>query len=349
MLITIFMFTSCKETGKDESKPVDRVVAAASDLEEIREVEIIVLKRSGFRRDITSNGKLTALRKSDLEFRVRERVTIVNVRNGDQVMKGDVIAILDTFALYNALLISRSQHERALLEFQDYLLMQGYGAADTSGIPQQAIKAARIRSGLDRAEADLKQAGFNLREATLRAPFDGVVANLFDCENSMSVPGTTFCSIIDDSRFMAYFPVLESELSRIRKGQSVSIIPFVTGENESTGVIASVNPVVDNNGMIRLGAVTSNNRKRLYEGMNVKVIAGEIIPNQIVIPRQSVVLRSDRKVVFTLANGRAQWVYITTGLENLDSFIVTDGLKEGDTLIVRGNFNLNHDTKVIVR
>ena len=60
-------------------------------------------------------------------------------------------------------------------------------------------------------------------------------------------------------------------------------------------------------------------------------------------------LRSERKVVFTCSGGRAKWVYVTTGLENIDSYTVTEGLREGDTVIVRGNFNLNHDSRVVIK
>ncbi len=348
ILIFTVIFGSCRHNGKGELQPTpsERVAAA---VDEAQEVEVIVIKRSDFRRDIISNGRLNALQRADLEFRTRERIASIKVRNGDHVSAGEVVATLDTFTLDNTLVLSRDQYERSLLEFQDMLLAQGYRNTDTSMIPRPAVKAARIRSGLDKAAADLRMAEYNLSEALLRAPFAGVVANLFTHENDLAVPGSPFCTVIDDNRFVAFFPVLESELLSLRKGQTVRIVPFLAGNEEYTGVINSINPVVDNNGMVRVGALVTNSRRTLFEGMNVKVIAGEKIPGQLVIPRQAVVLRSEKQVVFTCSNGRAKWVYVTTGLENLDSYTVNEGLNEGDSVIVSGNFNLNHDSRIFLK
>ena len=88
--------------------------------------------------------------------------------------------------------------------------------------------------------------------------------------------------------------------------------------------------------------------------MNVRVSVRRTLSEQLVIPKTAVVLRSGRQVVFTLKNGMAVWNYVQTGLENADSCVVsnradegvTDGLVEGDSVIVSGNVNLANNTPV---
>ena len=58
-------------------------------------------------------------------------------------------------------------------------------------------------------------------------------------------------------------------------------------------------------------------------------------------------LRSGREVVFTLEEGKAMWNYVTTGIENLDSREILEGLTAGQTVITDGNENLAHQTPVI--
>ena len=82
--------------------------------------------------------------------------------------------------------------------------------------------------------------------------------------------------------------------------------------------------------------------------MNVKVIIEEKVSYQLVIPKQAVVLRSEKQVVFTLQTGKAKWNYVKTGLENISSFSINEGLKQGDTIIYDGNLNLAHDAEVVV-
>ena len=54
-------------------------------------------------------------------------------------------------------------------------------------------------------------------------------------------------------------------------------------------------------------------------------------------------------MVFTLKDGKAQWNYVQTGLENAESYsMADDALKEGDTVIVTGNVNLAHEASVKV-
>lgn len=82
--------------------------------------------------------------------------------------------------------------------------------------------------------------------------------------------------------------------------------------------------------------------------MNIKIILEERVPHQLVIPKQAVILRSEKQVVFTFASDRAKWVYVKTGLENISSFSITEGLQEGDSVIYEGNLNLAHDAGVTI-
>ena len=109
-----------------------------------------------------------------------------------------------------------------------------------------------------------------------------------------------------------------------------------------------INPLVDDKGMVKVKA-SVNGRGRLFSGMNVRVNVHRSLDSQLVIPKSAVVLRSGKQVVFTLKDGKAQWNYVQTGLENAESYsMADDALKEGDTVIVTGNVNLAHEAPVKV-
>jgi hypothetical protein len=82
--------------------------------------------------------------------------------------------------------------------------------------------------------------------------------------------------------------------------------------------------------------------------MNVRVSIHRSVGKQLVVPKGAVVLRSGKQVVFTLSGNKAYWNYVHTGLENADSYTITDGLKEGATIITSGNINLAHESPVKV-
>ena len=342
----ILLFLSCSSNKDETSSGPSSDSTLFND--DIAEVKVMPLRFTSFSKEILSNGKLIAFQKADLKFRSNETVATVMVRNGERVVKGQVIARLDQFTLLNTLNQNKDMFEKARLELQDILIGQGYDLKDSTHIPREILKIARTRSGFDKARYDLDIAEYNIHASELRAPFNGVVANLFSKENNQSNTGDKFCTIIDDSRFEAEFPVLENELASIRKGQSVRIIPFAFPDITVMGEITQVNPVVDENGMIKVKAVCNNPGNRLTEGMNVKIIAEDKVARQLVIPKQALVLRSEKQVVFTLSLGLAKWNYVKTDLENSTSFTISEGLKEGDTVIYEGNLNLAHDARVMI-
>lgn len=347
-ILLIISIGSCKQKGSETANSSgDRIDTTIVNVDK-QKVSVMILRYSDFNKEIISNGKLVALKKADLKFRSSENVAAVFVKNGDRVEKGQIIAKLDNFTLTIAVKQNLIQYEKAKVDLQDVIMSLGYSNKDTSLIPDITMNTARARSGIDKAKSDLEMAEYNLRASVLTSPFSGIVANLFSKENNISNPGEKFCTIIDDNQFEAEFPVLESELASVRKGQTVRIIPYSFSDVIVKGEITKINPVVDQNGMVRVNAVCNNTGHNLFEGMNIKIIIEERVSHQLVIPKQAVVLRSEKQVVFTYASGKAKWVYVSTGLENISSFIVTSGLQEGDSVIYEGNLNLAHDAGVTI-
>jgi len=348
ILAVIGIICSCGNNSSSEERFIDFEDSAIVNKKE-QKVSVMILEYSDFSKEIVSNGKLTAFQKADLKFRTSEVVAEVHVKNGDRVVKDQVIGKLDDFILSNTLKQNLSQVGKARIDMQDALLSQGYDIRDSARIPARTMNTARIRSGYEQAVTNLELANYNLRSAELKAPFSGIVTDLILKQGNMSSVSEKFCSIIDDSRFEAEFPVLESELASVKEGQSVRIIPFSYNDMTIRGEITRINPVVDRNGMVKVWAICDNKNHNLFEGMNVKIILEEKVPRQLVIPKYAVVLRSDKQVVFTYSVGRAKWIYVKTGLENLSSFTITEGLQPGDSVIYDGNLNLAHDAEVEIK
>ena len=80
--------------------------------------------------------------------------------------------------------------------------------------------------------------------------------------------------------------------------------------------------------------------------MNVKVKVERMLNKQILVPKSALVKRTIRDVNFKLENGKSSWVYVEVGQEKSDSFIVTEGIHEEDSVIYDGNINLAHDAIV---
>ncbi|MDR2533296.1 MAG: efflux RND transporter periplasmic adaptor subunit [Tannerellaceae bacterium] len=315
--------------------------------EEQSHVTVETLRRTDFYHELLSNGKLAARQYVDLHFQSAEPVESVWVKNGDRVSAGQKLAELSLFRLQTRTAQAKDALNRAHLDMQDVLIGQGYSPSDTASIPVRIMDLARTRSGYDQALTQYRLAAYDEEHATLRAPFSGVVANLFAKPLAMASPSEAFCSVIGLEGMEASFSVLESELPLIGKGDAAGISTYSAGGKTVAGHISEINPVVDEGGMVRVKATVPSSAE-WFTGMNVWVSVRRSLPGQLVIPKTAVVLRSGKHVVFTLDNGKAYWRYVQLGLENATSYTVADGLSEGDIIITSGNMNLAHESTVTV-
>lgn len=310
----------------------------------IPEVEVICLQATPFHHEIASNGRITAREKVDVNFLTQGVISGIYVKNGQRVVKGQKLATIDTYRLKNQLDKNLNAVESARLELHDVLIGQGYDPEYPERVPEDVMRLARLRSGLEQAELSYEASKRDMEEATLTAPIGGVVANMTSKQHNRT-SSQPFCRIIDDSRMDVEFSVIESELAMLKPGDEVTVAPYSDLSIISFGRITEINPMVDENGMVKVWAAVDG-KKGLIDGMNVKVRVKRDADKALVVPKSSVVIRTGRQVVFTLSDGRAIWNYVTTGLENLDQYTILDGLSEGDSVIVSGNIDLAHETPV---
>ena len=130
---------------------------------------------------------------------------------------------------------------------------------------------------------------------------------------------------------------------------ALSVYHYAAGK--CSGTVSEINPFVDENGLVSVRAKV-NGGVKLFDGMNVRVSVKRSVPNQYVVPKTAVVLRTGKQVIFTLKDGKAMWNYVTTGLENMTEYTLSrwegDGIKDGAQVIVTGNVNLAHEAPVEV-
>lgn len=345
LCLSLAMLTACSDKKK-EAAPEEGVATVLPDTK--NEVSVMTLKQQPFHHELVSNGKVAAKGVADLRFESSGVVAHIYVKNGDRVRRGQKLAELDKFRLANKLAQAKDALEKAQLELQDVLIGQGYAADNQQKVPAETMQLAKVKSGYDLSKAQYELAKYEEEHATLIAPFDGVVANLFAKPHNIAPTSETFCTIVDTQGMETDFTVLESELPLIKQGDKVVITPYADAASVYEGSIAEINPLVDDKGMVKVKARVDGKGK-LFSGMNVRVSVHRSLGEQLVIPKSAVVLRSGKQVVFTLKDGKAMWNYIQTGLENVESYSLTEGLKEGDVVIVSGNINLAHEAPVVVK
>lgn len=345
-MLCAVLLGSCGKTKKEKTD------ASADRMQhriEYNQVTVDTLQRRDFQRELISNGRLIASRRSTLSFPVAGVIAAIDAKNGIRVAQGSRIALLDTTEYALQAYKAQLALDKARLSFFDVLVGQGYPLGDTVTPPAEVVQLARIRSGYADATASLRSALRSLEQCSLRAPFAGKVADVGQQVYEKSKG--EFCTLLDDNRFNVRFTVLEFEYGLLRPGMEVAVSPFADLRKEVRGHILAVNPSIDEHGQVQVDAEVANDGS-LADGMNVRVAVRQRVPGLLVVPKNAVVIRDNLEVLFRYKDGKAQWTYVHTSLANSREYVVeanTDRgaeLNPGDLVIVTGNLNLADGSEV---
>nr|WP_294870373.1 efflux RND transporter periplasmic adaptor subunit [uncultured Pedobacter sp.] len=347
LLAVLPLLHACSSTAKEDSEIAGSNQKNAVEKRNVS-VEIADVFEGPFYQEIISNGKALAINSAEIRFSSNGEIKAVLVKNGDYVSRGQVLVKLDDEDLKIRLAKSRDGVDKATVELDDRLIDYGFRLKDSSIVPKSVMRMARIKSGYNGALYESDEAKKSLDKTKITAPFSGKIANLKAKNFNAANTSSEFCTLLDDHQMRIEFNVLETEYKFVSKGTVIEVAPF--GRKEFVkGVITEVEPFIDNNGMIKITGVVDNVNGYFLNGMSVRVVARNTVSRQLSIPKEAVLERQGREVVFTYENGRAKWNYVGIGLQNSRFVSINSGLKKGQKVIVTNNVTLTHDLEVSLK
>jgi len=343
LYIGMSLLISCSHS-KDEKGSIIKIVDKSA---EPIKVESIILKDCEFNKELITNARIIASQRAALRFQLEGNIMSIHVKEGQLVKKGEIIGLIDDHTYQDALRKSQLDFRKSQLDYEDQLLRLGYRLADTTKMDNELKENAKLRSGLSHAYFSLKNARADIEKTKLIAPFTGKIANLKGKAFNPTSSFENICTLVSTGNLDAEFKVLEQELPFVKNSTMISIALLGTNNYSIPCILQSVNPIVDESGMVIVHVHLPKATVDLLDGMTVNLKCEQAVPNLLALPKESVVDRQNKKVVFTLVNGKAFWNYVDIVDENSTMVAVKGDLKIGDKVIVKGNFNLSHLRDVI--
>jgi RND family efflux transporter MFP subunit len=338
----LIVSSSCKE---EKAESQDQPLEAFRGEVAATPVKIAKAEKRTFDYLINASGKIEA---SEQIMVVAERpgyLIELTVKEGDLVEKGKILARLDqtesllnlekaNIELKNAVATYRSE----ILSFESIM---NSGDADRIAQVQEQLKA---KSGLFSAEIAVKEAQMDLDKTVIKSPISGRIADLKSKRGSLVKSGDEMLEVINTAALELKVKVLESDINLISLGQKAEILPVGGGEGIS-GSVRSINPKVDENGLVQVN-ILINGGKGLLPGMNARAIIRAPQNNSIVVPKEALVYRSQRPVVFTIEKDESKWNYVEVGKDNGKEVEILSGIEPGMTVITTNNLQLGHQVPV---
>ncbi len=207
------------------------------------------------------------------------------------------------------------------------------------------------RAQVKLAEAVVDLANIQMQETTIRAPFDGIVAELYITEGSMAGPQAPVGLFVSD-QVEVVLNIEESRISRVREGQNAALRVAAYPGQDFPAVVTSVAPVADKDSHTFVVKVTPVDVDRLLRsGMFADLsLLVEEKEATLLVPRAALTTVSGQETVYVVSDdGTVEQRAVTIGLEDNDRLEILSGLIADQQVIIAGHAGLVNGARVEVR
>ena len=299
---------------------------------------------------IEATGELLAVERAEIAAEVEGRVTELLRDEGSAVAAGEGVLRIDPerreLELADAtarLAEARAAERESRREQKRVRSLHKQGATSNAQLDAAETGLAAAAARAVAAQARLGMAERALREATVTAPFAGLVARRYVSRGEFVVPGDRLFELVSLDPIEVEFHLAEVDSSRVALGVpvGVQVAPFPDEIFDAT--VSMVSPTIDpRTRTLRVKARLANAGGRLKPGLFARADLGvaqlEDVP---MIPEEAVLQRADGAVVFLLIDqSRVERRVIQTGVHRDGEVEVVEGLAPGDWVVIRGHYSL---------
>lgn len=302
------------------------------------------------RRTVSLSGSVQSRRASLVATEVAGVVSRLYAREGDAVKRGDALAGLRSEEIRLRLEAARgqlqeaearlrlatSQLERSRGLFGEQIISQGELDDAVSESEAWTGRVTQLRSEVSRLEIDL-------RRATVRAPFTGVVVREHAAEGEWLGIGDPVVEMVDLGDLEVTVEVPESYYSGLAAGGAARVVFASLGDYEVEGKIRAVVPQANAQARtfpVKIGL--DNSERRIGAGMlaQVHLPVGEPRP-AVVVPKDAVAAQGRDRVVYVIGEGEVVMPVVVRPGAAVGAWIAVEGgVSAGDRVVTRGNERL---------
>ncbi len=363
LLTSLLLISGCKKSqpsGASQSTQDPNIVMANESLltqikiSEVSQGDVSDILRVAGQIDFDEQA-LTRIGAS-----VTGRVTQINAQLGNEVKKGDTLALINSSELSNsqlAYLKARSEkefHRRTVQRAKTLFEADVISAAEL----QRRESEYEVASAQTRAAQDqLRVLGVNLKAmeelattgaidsvASVMATIKGVVVERKVTTGQVVQPADVLFTVADLSRVWAVAQVPEQQVAQVKVGQSVRIeVPALQNEQLLGKLIYVGQTVNPETRTVLVRTELDNTSGRLKPSMLASMLIESTPKKQLVVPTSAVVREQDADYVFVQEKPgvfRLKPVRLTS--EHNGQRVVLDGLSQGVKIVSDGAFHLNN-------
>lgn len=312
-------------------------------------IRIKEISKQEFNHYIEVNGAVEAINDAFISPEMNGQIKKVYVEEGETVTKGQLLVSLNTAVTQKGIEELETALELATTMFkkQKELWNQKIGSE---------IQYLQAKNGKEALEGKLETLKAQLAMAQIKAPFDGIVDDIYQKEGEMASPGFRLIQLVDLKKLKVNADLSEHYLASINKGDTVSVtFPAYDDIEYNVPVFRTGNVVKLDNRTFTIEVKINNKNNMLKPGIiSVIHINDYVNKSAFIVP--SLILKRDVNNEFFLfvvdeKDGEliATKTYVKTGKSFKDQTEILSGLEEGQKIITEGYNTVSTGTKIQIK
>ena len=299
-----------------------------------------------FEKTVTLGGLTAAENTVNVIARVNgmEQIKAVNVKVGDKVRAGQVLAILDSEVSNITLNNAQLQFDNAYTNYENGKQLFELGAVSQNELNQ-------LKMAFENANNQMRQAQMSVDYATITAPISGTITMSNANVGSYATASSPMFEIANVATLEISTGINEQNVSKIAIGQEVLLRINSVSDQWMSGTITEISKVMNTQTKNYPVTVAMDNKDdALVAGMyaEIEVVVGRA-DGVLVIPVDAIVYKEAQPVVFIVQDdGTVKASYVTLGMNDGDYYVVEAGVELGDQIVIKGNGDLVDGSAVTV-
>ncbi|MDZ7267696.1 MAG: efflux RND transporter periplasmic adaptor subunit [candidate division KSB1 bacterium] len=339
ILLVCFQLAACRHNGMKQSP-------ASNHRSEMEPVPVRVQKLEPVHFDVTLQvaGVVKAFEDVYLSPEEGGVVQEWRVHKGQDVKKGEIIAVLGDEVLRASYAAAEAQYKLAELNFEK----QEKIFSDQS-ISEIQYKTAQYTRDAAKAQAELMKARW--QRTQIKSPINGVLDDRLVDEGEFAPPATPIAHIVNTRRVKILAELPERHAGSVAPGSPVVVTLDAVPGDTLSGVIAFVGQTVSpTNRALPVEIYLDNRQGRLKPEMVAKVRVVLAAKDDALLVSEHAVLQVDRDrlIVYVENAGTAQERMVTLGGRQGNLVEIVSGLAPGERVIVSGFQRLVNGCPVMI-
>jgi membrane fusion protein (multidrug efflux system) len=288
-------------------------------------------------------GSVEPWTRLKLMAKINGTITEVQVRGGDRVKKGDILARIDEADFRIALQRAEAAYNLAKADFN-----RDKSIYDKGVIPTATLDANR--TNMQTAKADYDNAKLLLSRTIVTSPMDGIIRRM-DAKIGLQLSvGDPIAEILEVDRMKGVIGIPESDVTAVRGIKNVDITVQALNDKVINAQKYFLSPSPGTFARLyNLELEIDNSDGEVLAGMFVRAdVVKKRIENTLTVPFYSVISRNDEQYVFVEEEGVAKKRKVRLGIMEKWMVQITDGLKPGDRILVEGHREVEDSQKINV-